>query len=100
MRNTRVRRTHEPIVMLNYNFDISDNTRLTVATSVRFGFNGYSALTWKDGADPRPDYYRYLPSNYLSQITPEIPGIFEPTTDEQVENIVIYLCQPIKTKGW
>ncbi len=88
MRNTRVRRTHEPIVMLNYNFDISDNTRLTVATSVRFGFNGYSALTWKDGADPRPDYYRYLPSNYLSQITPEIPGIFEPTTDEQVENYI------------
>ena len=88
LRNTRVRRTHEPIVMLNYIFDISDKTRLTAATSVRFGFNGYSALTWKDGADPRPDYYRYLPSNYLSQITPEIPGIFQATTDEQIENYV------------
>ena len=88
LRNTRVRRTHEPIVMLNYIYDISDKTRLTAATSVRFGFNGYSALTWKDGADPRPDYYRYLPSNYLSQITPEIPGIFQATTDEQVENYI------------
>ena len=68
LRNTRVRRSHEPIVMLNYYYDINETTRLTAATSVRFGFNGYSALTWKDGADPRPDYYRYLPSNYTSQI--------------------------------
>lgn len=89
LRNTRVRRTHEPIVMLNYIFDITEKTRLTAATSVRFGFNGYSALTWKDGADPRPDYYRYLPSNYLSQITPEIPGIFQATTDEQLENYLL-----------
>ncbi len=71
IRNTRVRRSHEPIVMLNYYYDINEKTRLTAATSVRFGFNGYSAMTWKDGADPRPDYYRYLPSNYTSQILTE-----------------------------
>ena len=71
LRNTRVRRSHEPIVMLNYYYDINEKTRLTAATSVRFGFNGYSALTWKDGADPRPDYYRYLPSNYTSMIITE-----------------------------
>ncbi len=68
MRNTRVRRSHEPIVMLNYYYDISEKTRFSAATSVRFGFNGYSALTWKEGSDPRPDYYRFLPSNYTSQI--------------------------------
>ncbi len=68
LRNTRVRRSHEPIVMLNYYYDINEKTRLTAATSVRFGYNGYSALTWKDGSDPRPDYYRFLPSNYTSQI--------------------------------
>ena len=71
LRNTRVRRSHEPIVMLNYYYDINEKTRLTAATSVRFGFNGYSAMTWKEGADPRPDYYRYLPSNYTSQILTE-----------------------------
>ena len=74
LRNTRVRRSHEPIVMLNYYYDINEKTRLTAATSVRFGFNGYSALTWKDGADPRPDYYRYLPSNYTSQIVSDASG--------------------------
>ncbi len=88
MRNTRVRRTHEPIAMLNYTYDINDQTRLNVATSLRFGFNGYSALTWKDGADPRPDYYRYLPSNYLSQITGGVPGIMDATTDTQIESYI------------
>ena len=81
LRNTRVRRTHEPIVMLNYYYDISEKTRLTAATSVRFGFNGYSALTWKDGADPRPDYYRYLPSYYTSQVTAAVPGILDESKD-------------------
>ena len=63
-RNARVRRMHEPIAMLNYNWQISENTSLSVATSVRFGFNGYSALTWYKGEDPRPDYYRVMPSYY------------------------------------
>ena len=61
-RNARVRNYHEPIAMLNYTFDINDRSQLNVATSVRFGQNGYSALTWYAGPDPRPDYYRYLPS--------------------------------------
>ena len=63
-RNARVRRMHEPIAMLNYNWQINENTNLSVATSIRFGFNGYSALTWYKGEDPRPDYYRKLPSYY------------------------------------
>ena len=68
-RNARVRRMHEPIAMLNYNWQISENTALSVATSVRFGFNGYSALTWYKGEDPRPDYYRKLPSYYGDRYT-------------------------------
>ena len=61
-RNARVRNYHEPIAVLNYTYDINDRSQLNVATSVRFGENGYSALTWYAGPDPRPDYYRYLPS--------------------------------------
>ena len=63
-RNSRVRRMHEPIAMLNYNWQIDQKTNLSVATSLRFGYNGYSALTWDKGEDPRPDYYRRLPSYY------------------------------------
>ncbi len=64
LRNTRIKEFHEPIAIANYNFKIDDRTELDVATSLRFGQNGYSALTWCAGSDPRPDYYRYLPSYY------------------------------------
>ena len=40
LRNTRVRTYHEPIVMLNYGFDISSRTKLLAAASFRFGKNG------------------------------------------------------------
>ena len=72
LRNSRVRNYHEPIAMLNYTWDISERTRLEAATSLRFGKNGYSALTWKDAGDPRADYYRYLPSGILSQYVPDV----------------------------
>lgn len=68
-RNTRVRNNHEPIAMLNYTFDIDDRRQLNVASSLRFGKNGYSALTWYAGPDPRPDYYRNLPSFYQGTTT-------------------------------
>ncbi len=71
MRNTRIRNNHEPIAMLNYRFDISDRTELNAASSFRFGKNGYSALTWFSGMDPRPDYYRYLPSYQLYRNNPD-----------------------------
>ena len=78
LRNSRVRNTHEPIVMLNYTWDMSENTRLNAATSLRFGKNGYSALTWNSGSDPRGDYYRYMPSSDFTQI---VPGT---TTDQTI----------------
>ncbi len=78
LRNSRVRDTHEPIAMFNYTWDITDRTRLNAATALRFGKNGYSALTWNAGADPRGDYYRYLPSTNFTQI---VPGV---TTDQTI----------------
>lgn len=68
-RNARVRRLHEPIAMLNYSYDINERTNLNVASSFRFGQNGYSALSWHAGSDPRPDYYRNLPSFYKGTST-------------------------------
>ncbi len=62
IRNTRVREYHEPVATLNYRLDINPRSQLNLAASYRFGQNGYSTLTWASGSDPRPDYYRYLPS--------------------------------------
>ena len=64
MRSARERDNHEPVVMLNYTWDIDKSNKLMVSASYRFGRNGYSALDWYDAQDPRPDYYRYLPSYF------------------------------------
>lgn len=63
-RNARVRRNHEPIGILNYYYQPNQKFNLTATVSYRFGKNGYSALDWYDAQDPRPDYYRYLPSYF------------------------------------
>lgn len=44
----------------------------TINTAVAFKSSNYSssALNWYQAADPRPDYYRYLPSYYLPDADP------------------------------
>ncbi|MDR0437248.1 MAG: carboxypeptidase regulatory-like domain-containing protein [Bacteroidales bacterium] len=64
IRNARMRNSHEPVIMLDYTNRISNRLRLQTAASYRFGKNGYTALDWFDAPDPRPDYYRYLPSYF------------------------------------
>lgn len=70
VRNARVRKTHEPIAILKYDFT-PDNNKLTVSATAlyRFGKNGYTALDWYDAPDPRPDYYRNLPSYFYMDNT-------------------------------
>ena len=67
MRNARVRKTHEPIALLRYDFTPSDDFKAGVTALFRFGKNGYTALDWHDAADPRPDYYRNLPSYFYME---------------------------------
>lgn len=74
LRNSRVRKMHEPIAMFTYTWDISERTRLNATTSLRFGKNAYSALTWNNVDDPRGDYYRKLPSYREDRMTGDIKG--------------------------
>lgn len=62
VRNARVRRTFEPVTVLKYTVTPSDRLEASATVLYRTGFNGYSALDWYDASDPRPDYYRNLPS--------------------------------------
>ena len=67
VRNARVRKTHEPIAILKYDFTPSQDFQAAATILYRFGKNGYTALDWYDTQDPRPDYYRNLPSYYLME---------------------------------
>ncbi len=64
VRNASVGKSHQPYGILTHEFRISNNTTLTSAISYSFGDRSTTALDWYNSADPRPDYYRYLPSYY------------------------------------
>ena len=64
VRNARVRKTFEPVTILKYTATPSDDLEASATLLWRSGKNGYTAMDWYDAADPRPDYYRNLPSYY------------------------------------
>lgn len=67
VRNSRVRHTFEPIVALKYDYTPSDVFSAYATLLFRGGYNGYTALDWYDAQDPRPDYYRNLPSYFYME---------------------------------
>ena len=67
VRNARVRKTFEPVTILKYTVNPDDDLEASMALLWRTGKNGYTAMDWYDAADPRPDYYRNLPSYYYME---------------------------------
>ncbi|MEP7236236.1 MAG: TonB-dependent receptor [Ferruginibacter sp.] len=61
-RNASVAKSFQPIGILTHDWKISDKTSLVTAGSVTLGKRSTTGLDWYNAADPRPDYYRYLPS--------------------------------------
>jgi len=62
VRNAKVRNVHQPMFILNDKYSFNDKVTLTTAIGYQFGRYGTTALNWYNANDPRPDYYRYLPS--------------------------------------
>lgn len=67
LRNARVRKTHEPVFILKYTVNPLENLEAAATVVYRTGKNGYTALDWYDTYDPRPDYYRNLPSYFWNE---------------------------------
>jgi hypothetical protein len=62
VRNSREDRIDQPIVSLRHDFALSKSTKLMTAIGYQFGKNANTRLNWFRAADPRPDYYKNLPS--------------------------------------
>ncbi|MGB1042411.1 MAG: carboxypeptidase-like regulatory domain-containing protein [Tenacibaculum sp.] len=75
MRNSRVKRVYEPVIMLNHYWDISDNTSLNTNVGYQFGEIGNSRLDYNGANNPDPTYYRNLPSYDLQD--PNGPDLAE-----------------------
>jgi len=61
-RNSRMRFTNQPIAMLWHDFKINERNSLKTSVYTQFGTQYDTRLNWDDANDPRPDYYRNLPS--------------------------------------
>lgn len=72
VRNARVRKVHQPYAIFNHTFKISDKAKLYTSAGFSKGRFGTTRLNWYSAPDPRPDYYRYLPSY---QLDPYIGGL-------------------------
>lgn len=73
-RNARVVKSWDPTAVLSYRWN-ERNFDWTTGLGVHYNRYGRSSLNWYDGADPRPDYYRYLPSYFKD--SPETQEYYE-----------------------
>ncbi|MBK7635268.1 MAG: hypothetical protein IPJ13_14035 [Saprospiraceae bacterium] len=62
VRSAREYRIHQPVSILRHDWKISNKTKVMTSIGVQTGRYGSTRLDWFDAPDPRPDYYRRLPS--------------------------------------
>ena len=63
-RNSKVVQSFDPTAILNWLWKPDEFTSLNTGFAFHKSFYSKAALNWYRAADPRPDYYRYLPSYY------------------------------------
>ena len=76
VRNAVVGDAHQPVGILTHEWKINEKSSLETAVSYQTGLSKVSGLDWYNAEDPRPDYYRYLPSfdpNYCLLYTSPSP---------------------------
>ncbi|MBD5352071.1 MAG: TonB-dependent receptor [Bacteroides sp.] len=69
-RSARVIESFDPTAMLTWLYKNSKGTTLTTSAMFRAVNYSTSAINWFNASDPRPDYYRNLPSYFLSDGEP------------------------------
>jgi hypothetical protein len=85
-RNASVSRSHQPYLLLTHEYTIRNNTVLTTALGYSTGNRSTTGLDWYNAPDPRPDYYRYLPS-YTTDETQRKALEARMAADEQLRQI-------------
>ena len=68
-RNAKVVESFDPTAIVNWIWKPDKSISLNTGVAFRKSFYSSSALSWYNAADPRPDYYRYLPSYYDDENT-------------------------------
>lgn len=66
IRNSRVSTYHQPMAQLTWYWTPNKRTEFNTSFYYFGGKAGQTALEWGEAADPRPDYYKNLPSYYMT----------------------------------
>ena len=66
IRNSRISRYHQPMGQLTWYWTPSRHTEFTTTAYYFAGPGGQTSLEWGEALDPRPDYYRNLPSYFAN----------------------------------
>ncbi|MCS6935082.1 MAG: TonB-dependent receptor [Chitinophagales bacterium] len=61
-RNSSIAITHMPVIILTHEAQPSNKTNIETSLGFTFGKRTITGIDWNNAPDPRPDYYRYLPS--------------------------------------
>lgn len=64
VRNSRVVKAFDPTAIVSYDWKLNENNAFKFALGYHYSFYSNSALTFYNAPDPRPDYYRNMPSFY------------------------------------
>lgn len=70
-RNATIGNTFQPTFILAHDWKINNHESLTTSAGFTFGKRQRTGIDWYNAANPRPDYYRYLPS-YIEDSTQQM----------------------------
>ena len=64
VRNSRIVKSYDPTFIAAYEWKLDEDQRFKAAVGYHYSMYSNSALNYYNAPDPRPDYYRNLPSAY------------------------------------
>ncbi|MGA9639207.1 hypothetical protein, partial [Flavobacterium sp.] len=88
VRNARVGKTFQPVAMLTYEWKPDQSFQLTASAAYQQGEQRNTILDWYNAPDPRPDYYRYLPSTYALDGKNPADAPFHSTQQIEWDNLI------------
>ena len=83
-KSSRIVESFDPSVTLNWIWTPKMGTKLNTGLAFRSSNYSSSALNWYQAADPRPDYYRNLPSYFAPDVDQTLyPDVYEAKLEQQ-----------------
>ena len=81
VRNSRIVKSYDPTVIAAYEFNIDEQQKIKAAVGYHYSMYSNSALNFFNAPDPRPDYYRNLPSYFWDG---QIANPYNETSQDQL----------------